>query len=107
MIYLQSNITFIERAGQMKYNNNITLIEKATKQAKLPQNQYYALMVVDTVKHKDPRKFFNISEGWVGLECTSKDRIYISKSFQERRSPLRGDTWLVSVAKPELCYLLS
>jgi len=93
----------------MKYNNNINLIVRADNQLTLAPQEYFALMVTDTKKgDTDKRRFYNEKEGWLGLECTSQPkRVYISKSFRERRNLHRGDTWLVEVKNANLCFVLS
>jgi hypothetical protein len=38
------------------------------------------------------RKFLDELMGWLGLECTSERRVYISKDFFKRWNPHRGTT---------------
>ena len=91
----------------MKYDNNITLVKQVSKAEPLQDDEYYVLMVTDTWRHNDSRFFFNKTKGWLGLEKTSGSRIYISKDFAKRRTPLRGDTFVAKVENIALCYDLS
>jgi hypothetical protein len=100
-----------------QYNDNIELCYKVggiQHHGKLTDKQYYALMVIDwqvsdnggKTDHGDRRKFWNKKAGEMGLECTSDDRVYISKNYNQRHQMERGDTWVVSVADPTLCRIL-
>ncbi len=91
---------------ERRYNENITIIDN---NGDLGENEYYALMVIDTPGLKDTRdtrRFFDASLGWLGLERTS-DKIYISKKKQLRLSVTRGDTVRIQVKDKTKCYELT
>ena len=98
----------------LKYNENITIINMAGKyQEPLPDGYYYALMIEDSKvrmsgrqEWNDNRSFFDIARGWIGLERTSGNRIYISKRLSARKNCDRGATFIVRVIHPGLCCVL-
>ena len=86
------------------YSKNITIIDTAaTRERKLQKNEYFALMVIDSMTKNDTRKFFNEGHGWLGLEYTSPPpRVYIAKNFYKRYDLYRGVTMVVRVKDPSL-----
>ncbi len=91
----------------IKYNPNITLIKEVQESEELAENQYYVLMVTDNPNHPEHRKFYNVSKGWLGLECGSGKEIYISHKFNNRHNPARGIVFVAQVANPSLCCELT
>ena len=93
-----------------KYNDNITLITYAASGSEILQdNEFYALMVEDR-HHKNIRDrsdFWDYESGYVGLEQTSSNHIYISKHFGKRCNPNRGLTFICEVKNPDQCCYLS
>ena len=89
----------------MKYNENISIVEQ---KGDLTENQWFALMVVDFDEWKDRTDMFDKDRGWVGLECTSGKRVYISKKRGSREplSGFRGETVVIEVKNPGECYIL-
>jgi len=101
----------------IRYNSNIVLREAVNRgQARdLTPKEFYVLMVTDTQgrtsastpeRFRDTRRFFDAPRGWLGLERTSSDRIYISKNFNKRFNPSRGQTFIATVADPRRCMVL-
>ena len=95
----------------IKYNNNINLIEKVISpqdfKKELKESQFFALMVTDYPRFSnDGRKWFNKDKGWLGLECITEGKIYITKKIKLRTDLYRGETWLIEVSNPNLCYIL-
>lgn len=92
----------------MKYNDNINL-DLARIGEKLNPNQYYALMVTDHNDHRPKRPashFFVAETGWVCLECTQDQRIYISKDIKQRRDIIRGVVMIITVKDISKCCIL-
>jgi hypothetical protein len=91
-----------EVAKGIRLKESILSREEA-KGIKLKDNEYFALMVEDKKRgYSDNRKFLDELMGWLGLECTSERRVYISKDFFKRWNPHRGTTYIVAVDNPEL-----
>lgn len=91
---------------ERRYNNNIDLIHVGQRPL-LEDDEWYALMVTSRKGYKDPRTFFDEAEGWLGLEQTSSNRIYISKDTYHCDNPARGLAFVVRVKNPGLCYDLT
>ena len=94
----------------MKYNNNMEfdLIKNGKKYPTLKENQYFVLMVIDENNKNKRSKLdcFDYDLGWVGLECTSGGRIYISKDFNKRANWARGEVMVATVKNIDECYVL-
>ncbi len=96
----------------IKYNNNITIINDDVKGLKEPlkKNEWFALMVVDDVNwtdKQDNRSWFDKKKGWLGLECTSEIKVYISKTINNRTNRGRGNTQIIKVEYYKLCCELT
>ena len=94
------------KGNGMKYNENITIVEQ---DGDLEENQWFALMVMDLDEWKDRTDMFDKNRHWVGLECTSGKRVYISKKREKRESltSFRGEMVVVEVKDPNLCLKLA
>ncbi len=100
----------------MEYNENIEILEIDTGlKTSLEENEWYALMVIDEkvelyngrTEKGDNRNWFNKAKGYLGLECVSDYRVYISKKISNRQDRLRGYTCLVKVKNPKECSILT
>lgn len=101
---------------ETSFNDNITLLRIVSPaeavDLNLQPDEWYALMVVDHGRKEDhtgarPDSFyFDPDTDAIGLEHSSK-RIYLSKKYNRRHQPDRGDTWLVRVKDPFLCIDLT
>lgn len=81
--------------------------ENVTQPRNLKDNEYYVLMVVDYNKELRKRNdFINFDKGYIGLECTSENRVYISKTFNSRKNPYRGITCIVDINSADKVYNL-
>lgn len=89
----------------VQYNDNILIVDEP-----LADDEYYALIVkglpgLPSDFHR--KDYFDLEKGWIGLECTSNQQIYISKSKPKRTSVLRGETVKVRVKDKTKCCELS
>ena len=91
----------------MKYDDNIEL-DFVREDRKLKPNEYFVLMVHDELnKHLRPQKdYFNYKAGWIGIERTSAEKIYISKEFNQRSDYHRGITMVATVKDVSKCCVL-
>jgi hypothetical protein len=93
-------------SSPIAYDENITLIGYTEKSVTLEKNQYYVLMVTDTINmgERPNSDYWRSQFGWVGLECTSlPERVYISKKFNSRHVPIRGITLIATVKDVSAC----
>lgn len=88
---------------------NIQLIDVANGEETLKENEYYVLMVEDSHGKTLGRKKHEYSDyenGFVGIECNSEHKRYISKKYDDRRVPYRGITFIAEVKNPSLEYIM-
>ncbi len=98
----------------LSYDENITLLRYGTDpQEALKEDEFYVLMVLDDkdlyFPSSEPRAksdFFKPEYYWIGLECMSDKKVYISKRYSTRHAYLRGYTMIASVKDPILCHTL-
>lgn len=83
--------------------------EKATGKEDLKENEYFALMVTDhDYKERRPKKdYIDFEKGWIGIERTSENKIYISKEADKRTDRMRGDLIIVNIKKEDNVCLLN
>jgi hypothetical protein len=97
----------------MKYNDDIQIDYFTSATRSLGADQWFALMVVDQNVadgrprvFDDRRTFWEEKTGRLALEQTSGGQVYISKDYNQRNNLERGETCVVTVANPALCYEL-
>jgi len=82
------------------YDFGVIILKEVRKPVeKLEADQYYALMVTDIENRKTRSQYdyVNFGKGYIGLERTSNNLIYVSKSYLKRNDPERGVTVLARV----------
>jgi len=73
----------------MYYNESIEIISTTNIDVDLKKDEY-----------------FNYDESWIGLECTSDKKVYISKNKNKRENRNRGFVFIVKVKNINKCYIL-
>ena len=100
---------------EIAYNDNITIYPEkvaAPQNKSLSQDEWNVLMVASSKTYNDDRKFFDESKGWLGLERTSQNTIYISKAREHATYPFglisggRGTPMVAIVKDTTKCCVL-
>jgi len=96
----------------IRYNENTLIVRYASGiNEPLAKDEYFVIMVTDPLyKNGCPRPksdYFKLQYEWIGIECTSNGRIYISKKYNSRKNGYRGDTMVVRVGDKDRCRILS
>jgi hypothetical protein len=95
-----------------KEYKNIEIIKEITQPEKeLKDNQFYALMVTDEynkdLQMRPKTDYYDYEKAYIGIECNSEHKIYISKEFNNRNDRNRGKTILINVFDKANTYELT